>query len=121
MSVNGGAPVKLTEVDFRVTAVAFDLMLRWPLLVSTKFPNGQLQPYVTAGPAGYISDLQRFQTAASHGSKVAGGVTWQLTKNLGIFSEYRHTHLRPSLHSGAITLKTHLGTHHFLAGISFRY
>jgi len=121
ISVSGTEPLRLSEVDFRVTVVSFDLMLRWPLLVSTNFPNGQLQPYVTAGPGIYISDLQGLDTAASHGVKTGGGVIWELTKNVGVFAEYRYTHLRPSLHSGGIVLKTHLSTHHLLGGISFRF
>lgn len=121
MSVSGATPVKLKTVDLHVTSVAVDLMLRWPVLLSTEFPHGQLQPYLTAGPAVHVVELQRFETGAAHGVKAGGGLMWQLTKNVGVFGEYRYTHIRPILDAGEIQLRTHLSTHHLLAGLSFRF
>ena len=126
ITVSGAAPVKLPEVDFRVTAVAPNLMLRWPMLVSTNFPHGQFQPYLTVGPALYIVDLEgfhpsRFDPKTSIGGQGGGGVAWEFTKNVGVFSEYRYTHVRPALESGDIVFKTHLSTHHLLGGISLRF
>jgi opacity protein-like surface antigen len=126
ISVNGAGPVRLPEVDFRVTAVAPELLLRWPMLVSTDFPHGQFQPYLTVGPALYIVDLEGFHPSKFHpktsiGVTGGGGLAWQFTKHIGVFAEYRYTNTRPSLESGDIVFKTHLSTHHLLGGISFRY
>lgn len=135
LNVFGATPVKLPQTNFGVVAVGFDLMLRWPLLTSESFPRGQVQPYITAGPAIYIPDLERFhpskfepslyigRRAASLylGPKVAGGVTWFFAKNIGLFGEYRYTYSRPSADFGNIVFKTHLSTHHVLGGISVRY
>ena len=41
---SGLGPVKLREVDLYITAFAFDLMFRWPMLAGPNFPMGQLQP-----------------------------------------------------------------------------
>jgi opacity protein-like surface antigen len=121
INVSGAGPVRFREVDFSITAVSFDLMLRWPMLVSTDFPHGRLQPYLTIGPGLYIQHLERFDTRTTHGLKVGGGVAWELTRSIGLFAEYRYTHVRAALHSGKIKFRTHLSTHHFLSGISFRF
>jgi hypothetical protein len=44
-----------------------------------------------------------------------------INKNVGVFSEYRYTHVPPALESGDIVFKTHLSTHHMLGGISLRF
>jgi len=126
INVNGAGPVRLPEIDFHVTAVAPELLLRWPLRVSPDFPHGQLQPYVTVGPALYIVDLDGFHPSTfnprtSIGVTGGGGLAWQFTKHVGVFTEYRYTNARPSLQSGDVVFKTHLSTHHLLGGISFRY
>lgn len=41
--------------DLAATSISFDAMLRWPLLTSKDFPKGQLQPYLTIGPAIFIA------------------------------------------------------------------
>src|SRR3989475_8288310 len=39
------------DFDLSVWVIGFDAMLRYPLMKSPEFPNGQLQPYVSLGPA----------------------------------------------------------------------
>jgi opacity protein-like surface antigen len=126
IDIKGAGRVSLPEIDFRVTAVAPLLMLRWPLLVSTDFPHGELQPYVAVGPALYIVSLEgfkpaEFQPKTSIGIEGGGGVLWKFTKNVGVFAEYRYTHVRPVLESGDVEFRSHLSTHHLLGGISLRY
>jgi opacity protein-like surface antigen len=126
INVNHAGRVRLPEIDFRVTAVAPLLMVRWPMLVSAGFPHGELQPYVIVGPALYIVALEgfhpdEFQPKTSIGIEGGGGAVWEFTKNVGVFAEYRYTHVRPSLESGDIVFKSHLSTHHLLGGISLRY
>jgi hypothetical protein len=126
INVNGAGRVRLPEIDFRVTAVAPLLMLRWPLLVSTDCPHGELQPYGAVGPALYLVSLAGFHPDEFHpktsiGIEGGGGAVWEFTKNVGVFVEYRYTHVRPALESGDILFKSHLSTHHLLGGISLRY
>jgi opacity protein-like surface antigen len=121
VNVSGSGPVKLREVHPFITALCFDFMLRWPMLASATFPNGQLQPYVTAGPGLYLQHLERFDTHATHGVQVGGGVLWELSRHLGVFTEYRYTHVRAALDSAGITLRTHLSTHSLLGGLPLRY
>jgi hypothetical protein len=39
----------------------------WRRRPTSTFPNGQLQPYVTAGPGLYIQHLEGFGTSKTHG------------------------------------------------------
>src|SRR5215510_2355683 len=39
------------DMDLSVWTIGFDAMFRFPLLKSAQFPMGQLQPYITVGPA----------------------------------------------------------------------
>src|SRR5213593_1272444 len=42
------------DLDLSVWTAGFDAMLRFPLLKSSQFPTGQLQPYITVGPAIFV-------------------------------------------------------------------
>jgi opacity protein-like surface antigen len=91
--------------DSRVTALSFDLMGRLPLLVSSNFPDGQLQPYLTVGPGVYFSHIKISPTPifgskdsdSSAGVKVGAGATWMFTRHLGMFGEYRFSHFTADL------------------------
>jgi hypothetical protein len=50
-------PIRTTRLNISVTALSFDVMFRYPLLPSKDVPGGRLQPYLTAGPAIFFSDL----------------------------------------------------------------
>ena len=87
---SGLGPVKLREVDLYITAFAFDLMFRWPMLAGPNFPMGQLQPYVMAGPALFLQHLEGFDT---RNPRRGGG----RRSVLGIHTEHRRVQ-RVSLH-----------------------
>ncbi|TLY39969.1 MAG: porin family protein [Nitrospirae bacterium] len=130
-------PATLQEIDFSITAIAFDVIrLRLPLRVSPEFPKGQLQPYLTVGPALFLTRATNktnaeltTQTATdtSLGVKVGAGASWQLFEHVAVFGEYRFTHFRaePVLNSALsslrVPLQSDLNTHHLLAGISWRF
>src|SRR3989442_3060005 len=109
-------------------------MLRYPLMKSAAFPNGQLQPYVTLGPAifhAHAEDSRNFEpsnqsdTDTSVGVKVGTGVDWQFTKNIAVFGEYRVTHFIPAFTfrddiRGSATLSTDVNTHSLLLADSYR-
>lgn len=109
--------------------VAFDLMARYPLLVKEDMPNGQMQPYLTVGPAIFSSTLElpgfTEGKAASVGVKLGGGLKYLLTKNIGLFGEYRFTYFEPShdIAAGFVTgeVTQQLQTNHFVGGISFHF
>ena len=110
-------------------------MLRYPLMKSAKFPNGQLQPYITVGPAIFVAhaeDSQNFEPSnqtdsdTSVGVKVGAGVAWQFTKTIAMFGEYRFTHFSPEFTFrddvlGSANLRTDVNTHYLLVGVSLRF
>ncbi|HEV8640159.1 MAG TPA: outer membrane beta-barrel protein [Methylomirabilota bacterium] len=114
-------PVRLGHTDINVTAFSVDLMLRWPLLTSEKFPRGRLQPYLTAGPGLYLTDVQHFDLGASPGVKAGAGLTWLFTKDIGVFAEYRATYFEPEVESGRIRLNTTIDTRLILGGLTARF
>jgi len=120
--------------DLTVYPISLLLMARLPLLKSPDRPQGLLQPYIGAGPALFISDLNgRLADLSAHvsdvsvdvGVDVRGGVTFMLFQNVGLFGEYRFTHVQPGFGvdvSGVdLNAKTKLDTHHFLGGLTFRF
>lgn len=122
--------------EIQTSAVSVDLMLRLPLLKSADAPQGRLQPYVAVGPPLFITTVtprntRNFRnhdddTDLSIGYKLAGGVAFQVYKNLALFGEYRFTHVSPELelrdaNIGRTTLSTDLDTHSALVGLSARW
>lgn len=125
----------LDKVKIGITTIGVDAMLRYPLLRSDKFPSGQLQPYLTAGPAVFIAhatDTTNFlptnqsDTDTRVGMKIGVGVGWQFHKNVAAFAEYRFTHLDPKFHFtdtilGGTDFSSSFNTHAILGGVSFRF
>lgn len=127
-----GTPV--ASVDIQVTEINFDVMLRYPLLTSNEFPNGQLQPYFTVGPGIFIAraeDSTNFvpndqsETDTSAGVKAGAGVAWQFHRNVALFGEYRFTHFEPEFDFNNLgakgTVETDVDTHRAVFGISYRF
>jgi opacity protein-like surface antigen len=128
-------PQAVRRARLAVTSVGLDVLLRWPLLASAAFPRGRLQPYVAAGPAVYIArfeDTSNFSPSnqsdsdTTIGAKAAGGLTWHITRNLAVFTEYRFTHFDPEFvfHSdpfGRLTVNAPIVTHSVLGGLSLRF
>jgi len=123
------------EIDLNVTTVGFDVMARLPLLKSQPFPKGQLQPYLTGGPAlfaaraedhGNVSPSGQSDSDTSIGVKVGAGLTWLFSHNVGVFAEYRFTHFKPEFEftdnvAGKATVEATLNTHSLLGGVAFRF
>ena len=123
------------DLDLSVWAVGIDAWFRFPLLKSAAFPNGQLQPYITVGPAVFVAhaeDSHNFGPSnqdnrdTALGVKVGAGVAWHFTKLIAMFGEYRYTHFSPEFTfvdnaRGITDLSTDVNTHYVLVGVSFRF
>ena len=129
------------NANFSVVPISFLLMARMPVMVSAKFPNGRMQPYLAVGPSLMLYDFEIDVTpvggrkidenSESLGFDLRGGLLWQVTDKIAIFTEYRYTHLEvdfdaddsywilPSLYE--LEVETDLDTHHVLMGMSFRF
>jgi len=135
VAIKGGSQVaQLAPLSISVTAISFDVMLRLPLLATAEIPNGRLTPYVLGGPAMFVARaddhgnfIRRYQndTDVAFGYGAGGGLGFMLTKDIGVFGEYRYTHAKPEFEfqnfSDRANVDTRLNTHHFLVGASFKF
>jgi hypothetical protein len=137
----GATSTTLAPADFHlpVIGIGFDVLrLRAPLLRSEEFTHGRLQPYLSAGPALFVTWAETpwniVQPKGQHdadvalGAKAEGGVTFLLTKTVGLFTEYRFTHFTSKLNyqnntisPATDTYTTKWDSHQVIGGISFRF
>ena len=122
------APATLGAIDFSVFTLGLDLVrLRY---------RGTLQPYFAAGPAlfrikatnvGNPEMTRRPVVDTALGYKVGAGVSLALRKDLGLFTEFRYTHVKAdllfdsALSSSRFPLRFDLNTHHLVTGLSVSF
>jgi hypothetical protein len=142
VSVTGPGPTATSSIladwNLPVFGVGFDVLrLRAPLLRSEEFTHGRLQPFLSAGPALFVTwagQNRNVQPQGQHGTDVAlgakaeAGVTFLLTKTVGLFTEYRFTHFTSKLSYQNTTpspateiYKATYDSHQVIGGISFRF
>jgi len=100
------------------------LMVRAPLVATRDFPRGRLQPYVGMGPsvvysrskAGASSD-----TSVDIGFDFRLGLTWMVTRTIGLFGEYRFSYVWPDYDLNGETVEPEFAVNHFAAGVTFRF
>ena len=128
------------KAEFDVVPLSLLLMLRCPLFKNENFPKGKLQPYAGAGPGYFFTNSRAnfrpaLQDSVSGSSGEVGfdlraGLAWQFHKHWAIFGEYRYTDVKidftqedflPLFSGTDESMKTHLNTNHFFAGISYRF
>jgi len=142
VSVTGSGPTATSSIladwSLPVFGVGFDVLrLRAPLLRSEEFTHGRLQPFLSAGPALFVTwagQNRNVQPQGQHGTDVAlgakaeAGVTFLLTKTVGLFTEYRFTHFTSKLSYQNTTpspateiYKATYDSHQIIGGISFSF
>jgi opacity protein-like surface antigen len=139
-TINGTpATVQAAASQMMAAAIAFELLrLRFPLFVSQRFPHGQVQPYLSAGPALFFT---RFKDTGGAGAppsqtdsdtvlgvKIGAGVTFQISRLVGVFAEYRFTHFQADVSlrnamipAGTDTFERVVDAHHMVGGVSFAF
>jgi opacity protein-like surface antigen len=134
-----GTTLAPADWSLPVMGIGFDVLrLRAPLLRSEEFTHGRLQPYLSAGPALFVTWAEtpwnivqpkgQHDTDVALGAKAEGGVTFLVTKTVGLFTEYRFTHFTSKLTyqnttsaPATETYKATLDSHQIIGGISFRF
>lgn len=126
--VGSGDLPAVSKSDVTVVSTSLLLMARAPVLTSNEFPNGQLQPYLGVGPGVFISQVSDpgfSDTSYDFGLDVRAGMSWLFTQHVGLFGEYRLTHVTPRFEDEVLGQKVHvevpLLTHHFLAGAMYQF
>jgi len=116
-------PSSLKRLDLYTTPMAFDLMLRWPLLPTDAIPRGRLQPYLTVGPAVALAEAKdttnlmptdQYETDFPLGVQAAAGLVWQFYPHFSPEFTFRTP-------PGSTRLRFDLDTRYPLAGISVRF
>jgi opacity protein-like surface antigen len=138
------------RADLTVVPLSLLLMARASLLTTKEFPHGQLQPYIGVGPGLFISHVSGklapgepdfSDTSTDLGLDFRLGLAWQFAAHFALFGEYAYTHVSPtfsSTHTESVNVpvpggtintdasvrretETDIGTHRFLAGLSYRF
>jgi len=122
------------KIDIDVTVIGLNLMVRALLFTTPKAPQGQVQLYLGAGPAAFVtsfidrgnfvpSDQRRLGVFPGLDTKT--GLKLFITKNLAIFGEYRFTMHSPEVKfrdgGNRERLSTTFRTHHVGGGISLHF
>ena len=120
--------VDIPQLHADSAVLAPELMLRYGLVVSERFPHGQLQPYLTIGPAILFTASDATVTV---GIKTGAGLAWQFWRHLALLLEYRFTHFEFETDDGNVVvenvaifdpeIETTLNTHFIVAGLSLRF
>ena len=132
-----GPPQSMSPVTLSVAPISPLAMVRLPLGQSEEFPKGRFQPYVAAGPALVFTALSVFagktvgspavleDSSMSLGFDLRGGIVTFLTKNFGIFVEYRYLQVHPTLESntgsGVVQYRPTFQTNAGVVGITYRF
>lgn len=107
-----------------VVPVSLLLMLRAPLLYNPEFPRGRLQPYVGIGPSFVYSKSKAgasSDTSFDVGFDMHLGVAWMLTRNIGLFGEYRFSYVQPGYDLNGEHVEPQYSVNHVAAGVTFRF
>ena len=132
---SGGITTQFAHWSLPAFGIGFDVLrLRLPLLRGEQFIHGRVQPYLAAGPAVFVTFAGQNEfvqpggqsdTDVSLGAKADAGVTFMVTKRIGVFGQYRFTHFTakldyqnttPALATEVFT--TTYNTHHIIVGLS---
>lgn len=107
-----------------VVPVSLLLMMRAPLVHSPEFPRGRLQPYVGIGPSFVYSKSKAgasSDTSFDVGFDFHLGLAWMLTRNIGVFGEYRFSYVQPDYDLNGEQVEPEYSVNHLAAGLTFRF
>jgi opacity protein-like surface antigen len=131
--------------DLEVTGLGLNVLYRFQLAKDPTFQHGRVQPYLGVGIAAAIArlELQNFvldgrpstqDTAVQPAVHALGGVKIFLTEHIALFTEYKFMHtgefefdlkrtgtLGGNTASESSTVRTHLTSQNFYAGIAFHW
>jgi hypothetical protein len=132
------ASITFTEpfkFDVTVVAIGFNLLGRYPLFKSPRYPRGRLQPYIGGGPGLFVTTIEDKEedaadnigkkTLAFGGFQAVGGLKWFLLNKLALFAEYKFTFFTADL-SGAseafsLGARQDIVANHFYGGIAYHF
>jgi hypothetical protein len=113
--------------DLTIVPLTAMVMARSAWMVSSEFPHGRLQPYAGVGPGVFIAAMSEgySDTSTDVGLDFRSGMLFLLTPRIGVFTEYRFTHVTPTfkdrVNGQDVYRDTTIDDHQILGGISFHF
>ena len=121
ISIDASGDARVPAVILPALGFSADLRLRWPILTSKAYPQGILQPYVTAGPAWALT-LTSDQIDVRLGGKIGAGLSVNLIQWVALLAEYRYTFFPGFAFSHEhVGYKTDIKNNAVVFGVSLRF
>jgi opacity protein-like surface antigen len=121
ISIDASGQAHVPAVTLPALGFSPDLRLRWPIFTSKAYPQGILQPYLTAGPAWALT-LTSDQIDVRLGGKIGAGLSVTLIRWVALFAEYRYTFFPGFAFSHEhVGYKTDINNHAVVFGVSLRF
>jgi opacity protein-like surface antigen len=121
ITINAAGQADVPSITLPALGFSPDLRLRWPLITSKAYPQGILQPYLTAGPAWALT-LTNDRVDVKLGGKVGAGLSVTLVRWVALFAEYRYTFFPGfTLSHEHVAYKADINNHAAIFGISLRF
>jgi opacity protein-like surface antigen len=121
ISIDTSGQAQVPAVTLPALGFSPDLRLRWPIFTSKAYPQGILQPYVTAGPAWALT-LKSDQIDVRLGGKIGAGLSVNLVQWVALFAEYRYTFFPGfSFSHEHVGYKTDIKNNAVVFGVSLRF
>ena len=127
----GGRPRRLGFMDLWVTTITPELLIRYPMMKSTEYPEGRLEPYFGLGPSIFVSHLTDSagnfgprgdsSTDAGIGILMGPGIAFQLTDHFYALAEYRYVRATPTFKFQGGDTSLSINSHQLNIGVSYRF
>jgi len=119
------SPLTFNALDLSATLVTANLLLRLPRGVSDQLPHGRWYPYLGIGVGPSMTSATR--TDGTEDEDLATvlqalcGLKVFLTNSIGLFGEYKFTHVRHTFKFGTLENRFDLSTNHLVGGVAFHF
>ena len=121
ISIDASGEARVPAVTLPALGFSPDVRLRWPIFTSKAYPQGILQPYLTAGPAWALT-LNSDQLDVRLGGKIGAGLSVNLIQWVALFAEYRYTFFPGFAFSHEhVGYKTDIKNNAVVFGVSLRF
>jgi opacity protein-like surface antigen len=121
ITINAAGQADIPAITLPLLGFSPDLRLRWPLLTSKAYPQGILQPYLTAGPAWALT-LTNDRVDVKLGGKFGAGLSVTLVRWVALFAEYRYTFFPGFTFSHEhVGYQADINNHAAIFGVSLRF
>ncbi len=107
-----------------VVPISLLFMMRYPLDVRPEFPHGRFQPHFGFGPSVVYSRSKvngSDDSSFDPGVDVRLGLTWMLTRTIGLFGEYRFSYVKAKYEFSGQDVDQQFIGNHVTVGATLRF